>query len=225
MKGMGMVVTRKFNDKIYLRKDRRMKHSRTLILLAMSLLIMIGSIAEAGSIKGNVTYKKKKYLKHTVVYIDSVAGKFSPPKEAIVMNQENLVFSPKILPILAGTTVDFLNNDEVAHNVFTPDKSADKFNLGTWPKGEKRSYTFDKKCESTCEAVMLCNVHPEMEAFVVILQNPYFVVVDKDGSFEIKDIPKGDYNLKVWHPKLKSDSQEVSVVVEGMTEVTIALKK
>ncbi len=186
---------------------------------------MMGSIAQAGSIKGKVTYKKKKYLKTTVVYIDSVAGEFSPPKEHLLMNQENLVFSPKVLPLLVGTTVDFYNSDEVAHNVFTPDKSADKFNLGTWPKGEIRSYTFDKKCENTCDAVMLCNVHPEMEAFVVILQNPYFATVDKDGNFEIEDLPEGKYTLSVWHPKLKSESQEVSVVDEGMTEVTFSLKK
>ena len=151
------------------------------------------------------------------------------------MDQLNLVFVPFMLPVTLGTTVDFLNGDSVLHNVFTPDTKADKFNLGTWPKGEMRPYTF-KKLGS---AVILCNVHPEMEAYVVALPNPYFAVTDVDGKFTIpgKPNPKlerdkrpappelaaGTYILHAWHPKGKLYTQQVTVPEKGAATVEITL--
>ena len=61
----------------------------------------------------------------------------SPPRRPTPLDQRNLVFEPHVLPVLVGTTVDFLNSDAVQHNVFSPDACADKFNLGTWPKGQR----------------------------------------------------------------------------------------
>jgi plastocyanin len=194
----------------------------------VSLLVLFGllaSVAGAGSITGKVTAKKKKYLPHAVVYIDSVKGDFKPPEEHLVMDQKNMVFHPHILPVLAGTTVDFLNSDDVGHNVFSPDKSADKFNLGTWPKGEVRPFTFEKRCDKVCDAVMLCNVHPEMEAFVVIMQNPYYSTTDEEGNFTIENVPAGEYAVSVWHPKRKAGSIEVVVADSGSVSVEFALKK
>ena len=130
------------------------------------------------------------------------------PKEHAKIDQANLVFSPHVLPVLVGTTVDFLNSDAVLHNVFSPDSCADKFNLGTWPKGEIRSYTFKKECVS---ATLLCKVHPEMEAFVVAVPTPYFAVTKPDGSFHIANVPDGAYTVKVWHPKLKATQKAVTV--------------
>lgn len=186
---------------------------------------LLTSVVSAGSITGKVTSKKSKYLPHTVVYVDSVKGEFTAPKEHLVMDQKNLVFIPHVLPVLVGTTVDFLNSDDVAHNVFTPDKSGDKFNLGTWPKGKTKSYTFEKRCAKTCDAVMLCNVHPEMEAFVIMMLNPYFTTVDKEGDFTIKDVPAGKYTLQVWHPKRKAEAQEIVVPDSGSVEVKFLLTK
>lgn len=202
-----------------------MKFIKVTFVLTVILCFCSGQNIFAGNIKGKVTSKKAKYLPNTVIYIDSLVGKFTPPKEHILMDQKNLSFIPHVLPILAGTTVDFQNSDDVAHNVFTPDKSADKFNLGTWPKGKSKSYTFEKRCDKVCDAVMLCNVHPEMEAFVVIMQNPYYATVDKEGNFEISDVPAGTYTLKVWHPKRKAEAQEVVVPKEGNVKVKFALKK
>lgn len=192
------------------------------------LLVLFGLLAgvvDAGSITGKVTAKKKKYLPHAVVYIDSVKGDFEIPKEHPVMDQKNMVFHPHVMPVLAGTTIDFLNSDDVAHNVFSPDKSADKFNLGTWPKGEVRSFTFEKRCDKVCDAVMLCNVHPEMEAFVLVMQNPYFSTTDEEGKFTIKNVPAGEYTVSVWHPKRKAESMVVVVPANESVSMEIALKK
>ena len=128
------------------------------------------------------------------------------------MDQANLVFVPHVLPIQVGTTVEFKNSDAVLHNVFSADACADKFNLGTWPKGQSKSYTFKKECAVT----LLCKVHPEMEAFVVAVPTPWFALTRADGSFRIADVPDGAYTVKVWHPKLKG--AEKAVKVAGATQ-------
>jgi plastocyanin len=162
----------------------------------------------AGEIHGKLTCKGAKDCADAVVYVAAIPGKTFPAPEAHAkMNQLNMTFVPRVLPVLVGTTVDFLNSDAVLHNVFTPDVCADKFNLGTWPKGQSKSYTFKKECGAT----LLCKVHPEMEAFVVAVPTPYFAVAKADGSYQIADAPDGAATLKVWHPKLKAAPKPVTV--------------
>jgi plastocyanin len=174
----------------------------------------------AGDLHGKVVCKGAKDCADAVVYVASIAGKtFPPPKEHARMDQKNLVFVPHILPVLAGSTVDFLNSDAVLHNVYTPDACADKFNLGTWPQGESKSYTFKKECGS----MLLCRVHPEMEAFVVAVPTPYFGLAQADGSYRIADVPDGSYTVKVWHPKLKAAGKPVTVA--GATEANLEIAK
>ena len=135
------------------------------------------------------------------------------------MDQKNMTFVPHVLPILEGTTVDFLNSDALLHNVFSPDACADRFNLGTWPQGQVKSFTFKKECF----AALLCKVHPEMEGFVAALPTPYFAVTAADGSYHIKDVPDGAYTVKVWHPKLKAATK--AVTVKGATEANFEISK
>jgi len=192
-----------------------------LTFAAAALLWCAGSVS-AGTIKGKVTVKGARDARNVLVYIDEVKGEFKAPKEHVVMDQKDLTFVPHVLPILKGTTVDFRNDDDVLHNVFSPDKCADKFNLGTWPKGEVRSYQFKKK---GCVSVMLCNVHPEMEAWVISLQNPFYFKTDKDGVFTIEGVPAGKYTLKVWHQKLKGKDQVVEVPEKGAVTVDFKMHR
>jgi plastocyanin len=166
----------------------------------------------AGEIRGKVACEGLSDSGNAVVYVGKIAGKtFAPPKEHVTIDQANRVFQPHVLPVLVGTTVDFLNSDPYGHNVFSPDACAEKFNLGTFPKGERKSHTFKKECF----AALLCIVHPEMEGFVAALPTPYFAVTNADGSYVIKDVPDGSYTVKVWHPKLKA--AEKAVTVQGTT--------
>lgn len=174
-----------------------------------------------GVIKGKVTAKVSKYKRDTVVYIERVEGSFPPPEEHAKMDQIELVFIPHVLVVLKGTTVDYNNNDDIAHNVFSPDDVADKMNLGTWLSGEVRPYTFNK----LGDAVMLCNVHPEMEAFVVVLQNPYFAKTDKGGNYIIENVPPGDYTLKVWNQKYKTKEKKIDIKEGDTIEVDFKLKR
>lgn len=202
-----------------------MKFTKMIMSLTIFLLAGLSLQVAAGTISGKVESKKKKYLPNTVIYLDSVKGDFTAPEEPALIDQRGMKFHPHVLPILAGTKVEFLNSDEVAHNVFSPDASADKMNLGTWPKGQKKSFTFEGNCEKTCDAVLLCNVHPEMEAFVVIMQNPYFALADDSGLFSIENVPAGEYTVKVWNPKRAAPDVTVAVTDKGCAEVTFTLKK
>jgi len=198
------------------------RFSLTLTALIAASFLLVPEALTAGGIEGTVTVKGARDARDAVIYVDEIKGKvFEAPKEHAKMDQKNMAFIPHVLPVLAGTKVDFHNSDAVLHNVFTPDKVADKFNLGTWPQGQVKSYTF----KNVGSAVMLCNVHPEMEAFVVVLPTPYFAKTGPDGRFRIEGVPAGTYTVKVWHEKLKAQSASVAVPAEGTATVTFALSR
>lgn len=182
--------------------------------------LALATAGQAGTLTGTVKATGMRNNADAVVYVDAISGKtFPPPAKPVEIDQKDMAFVPHVLPVLVGTTVAFLNSDAFLHNVFTPDKCADKFNLGSWPQGETRSYTFERPCAAT----LLCNVHPEMEGFVVAVPTPYFAVTDEKGAFRIEGVPDGSYTVKVWHPRLKEASQAVTVA--GETTVSIALQK
>ena len=194
-----------------------------ILLLFVSLAFLPGPPApvlgaETGTIKGVLkTPWVKRY--EGLVYIEQVAGKgFPPPDKPVFMGQKDMVFKPHILPVLKGTKVDFTNNDSIIHNVFSPPGSAKRFNLGTYGVGVKKYETFNELGEIT----LLCNVHPEMLGFIIVLQNPYFGLTDKSGNFEIKDVPAGTYKLMAWHEKLQGASQQITV--EPGKTVTVEFK-
>lgn len=160
-----------------------------------------------------------------MVYIDRIPGAvFSPPAARPIVDQKNLMFVPHVLPVLVGTTVDFHNGEEpsggraINHNIFSPSSTA-RFDLGTYGYGLSRSVTFDKPGVVT----LLCNVHPEMCAYILVLETPYFTLTDREGSYRLEGVPPGRYVLKAWHPLLRPDSREV--VVSGEAGVTFDLKR
>ncbi len=200
-----------------------MNNFRVMVVALLAAFVLCApDEAVAGTINGKVTVKGVRSPRNVVVYIDALEGEFKPPAKPYVSDQKNMAFLPHVLPILAGATVDFLNSDSVLHNVLTTNECAEKFNLGTWGKGKFRSYTFKK---TDCKAVLLCNVHPEMEGWIVVLQNPYFFKTGKDGVFTIKDVPAGTYTLNVWHKKAKGPSQEVTVPQDGEISLDFKMKR
>ncbi len=183
--------------------------------------------AKAGTISGEVSVRGVRSPENVLVYLEKVEGDWKPPKEVSHMDQKKLLFIPRVLPIVKGTKVEFLNSDPVLHNVFWPkskDGSYKGRNLGTWGKGGKRDVTFDKEGS----VVLLCNVHPEMEAHIVVLQNPFFGLVDKDGSYEITGVPPGEYTLKTWYEnpkKLRPKSEKVTVKAGDTTQADFSLSR
>lgn len=189
------------------------------VLLLVLLTGAWCTAAWAGDISGKVTGMKG----HSVVYVDAIAGKtFPAPKDHLTMNQKGLLFVPHIMVVQQGATVDFLNSDTVQHNVYWTAISNDKkagHNMGTWPKGEKRPFTFDKPGA----VPLLCNVHPDMGAYIVVSPTPYFAETDDSGNYRIKDVPDGSYSLVVWHEGAKNQSK--SVTVSGATTADFTVTK
>jgi plastocyanin len=196
------------------------KEKSTMKLRACVLMTVVAALsitAWAGDIEGKVAGMKGK----SVVYVDAIAGKtFPAPKDHPVMDQKGLMFSPHIMIVQLGTTVEFLNSDSVQHNVFWTAIGGDKkagHNLGTWPKGERRSFTFDKPGV----VPVLCNVHPEMAGYIVVSPTPYFAETDDSGNYKIKDVPDGSYTVTVWHEGAKNQSKPVTVSGGGKADFTL----
>jgi plastocyanin len=194
--------------------------SRLGLWLLGVVTIFVGT-AHASTIEGRVSVRGVADSSNAIVYIDKIAGKrFAPPATAAVLDQINLKFIPHVLPILVGTRVAFPNSDAIRHNVFSPTANS-KFNLGTYPRGSTMYRVFDKPGAVT----LLCNVHAEMSAYVVVLETPYFAVTDKTGGFTLRDVPPGKYVLKTWHAKAKPATMEIEVSESGIRNITFELRK
>ena len=191
----------------------------------LNLVVFVAAGASlAGDIKGKVSVQGLKSAANIAVYVDTIPDKkFDAPSQHVVVDQKKMEFIPRVVAVLQGTTVDFTNSDPVGHNVYWPSISGNKkltHNLGTWPKGEKKSFQFN----DLGVAPLLCNVHPEMSGYVVVVATPYFAVTDKDGNFEIKNVPAGHYTLKTWSEDGKPATQSVDVTAAGAT-VDLTVKK
>lgn len=189
-----------------------------------SMTLALAGANWANEIKGKVSVQGIKSAENIAVYVDAIPDKkFDAPKEPVVVDQRKMAFIPHVVAVQQGTTVEFLNSDPVGHNVYWPSISGNKklsHNLGTWPKGEKKPFQFN----DLGTASLLCNVHPEMSGYVVVVPTPYFAVTDKDGNFEIKNIPAGKYTLKTWSEDGKPTSQAVDVSAATST-VELTVKK
>jgi plastocyanin len=195
------------------------------------LLLYLPGQAMAGKITGTVKVKGLRSPADILVYLVK-----APPvqedlsKTKFIMDQQNLTFNPHILPIPVGASVDFPNNDKVDHNIFSLSRTK-KFNLGSYKPGDSKTVLFDKP--GIVE--LRCDVHAEMAAYIMVLKNFYFAVTDDHGRFEIpdskhleqngikgmKDLPAGNYVLKIWHEKLKTQKQMVTIPKNGDVSVEI----
>jgi plastocyanin len=195
--------------KILRRKIMNKKSTRTITSsLLLGLLLSLVPALIAGTLEGTVSAKDKTKV---VIYVEGATG--ATPDGRVVMDQQNKLFIPYVLPVVKGTNVEFLNSDALQHNVFGV--GDDEFDLGNWTKGIKRKYTFNKPGE----VVILCNVHPEMEAYVLVLESPYFTQPNADGTFQIENVPAGSYTVRAWY-KGKTKKKKVTVPATG--SVTVA---
>ena len=200
---------------------KRMLFNTALVMVFLGLAVIGQKEAVAeGTITGSVDTKRVKYKKDVVVYLKNVPGTFKASEKPYVVDQQDLTFIPHVLPVLVGSKVNFKNSDNVNHNVFSPTECK-SFNLGTFGPGGYKTVTFDK----VCVVDLLCNVHSEMSAYVVVLDNPYFALTGADGSFTIDDVPAGTYEIAVWSEKLKAPAQSVTVTDGSSATVTFNLTR
>jgi len=187
-------------------------------LKATLLLTLACLVAQGGNLTGTVSGAKGI----SVVYVEAIPGKtFPPPAKPFDMDQKSLLFQPHILVAPVGSTVEFLNSDKVAHNIFWPSISANKklgHNLGTWPTGEKRAFKFD----TPGIVPLLCNVHPEMSGYVVVTPTPFYAETDASGNYKIANVPDGSYTVAAWHEGLKIQSKPVTIAGEAKLDFTLS---
>jgi plastocyanin len=160
------------------------------------------TLAPAVTVSGTVTAGGKP-LKDAVVWLE---GGAEPKGINASVEQKGKRFNPHVLVVPVGSTVDFPNRDDLFHNVFA-EYNAKKFDLGMYPKGQTRKVTFDKPGMVS----VLCNVHSNMSAFVMVVDSAYYAKTDSKGKFAIDRVPAGSYELEGWHESGKRAAQHLSV--------------
>jgi plastocyanin len=188
-----------------------------LAVVAIALEVVTGRAADNGSVTGSVTAKGLSTNADVVVSLEA-PGLSVKPSTPVDVDQRGQKFVPHVVPVVKGTTVRFLNSDPFAHNVFSPEG---KYDLGSWKQGETKSHVYDKVGVYT----QLCRIHPEMEAYVVVLDTPYFSKTDASGAFQINNVPPGRYTLVGWSEKLKQAKEPVTVEAGKPTSVHLTLSK
>jgi plastocyanin len=150
--------------------------------------------------------------RRSVVYLETAPrGAFELREGArAVMDQRDETFVPHVLAIVAGTTVDFPNNDRTYHNVFSLSKTR-SFDLGRYAAGHSKSIRFDRPGIVR----VFCDIHSHMSAFILVFAHRYFAVTDDDGRYRIENVPPGTYTVVAWNEAMPLDTRRVTVPDAG----------
>jgi plastocyanin len=173
--------------------------------------------AEPGTVKGTISAASGP-VADAVVLIDTPPEPIAANAPHAVIRQRDMKFSPHVLAVAAGTTVDFPNEDAVLHNVVSS-SPAKRFDLGMYAQGETKSVTFD----NPGVVAIQCHVHPQMSAFVVVNSSPHVAVTDARGNYTIGGVPAGRHPVRVWHETLAEHVTNVVVPAGGVQSLDVRL--
>jgi plastocyanin len=148
-------------------------------------------------------------LANVVVYVsDGLTTQNSqPPAQPVQLEQKGCQYKPHVLAMQAGQKLDVVNSDETTHNIHPTPNDNREWNM-TQPHGMPLEQTFARE---EVAIPVKCNVHPWMKGYIAVLKHPYFAVSDKNGNFEIKDLPPGTYTITAWQEKMPPQMQKVTV--------------
>jgi plastocyanin len=191
---------------------------RSALMLAV---LAVAAPAVAGTVKGRVELVEKGGRKATdlsdaVVYIDGAKTKPKPVKATVVMKGK--AFTPHLVVVPVGGSVEFPNEDPIFHNAFSV-SAENRFDLDLYKRPKTGVWTF----QHAGIARVYCNIHPQMSAIVVVRDNPYYAKANTDGSFVIEGVPAGKYTLTAWHERGNESSVEVNVPAEGEASAQLVL--
>lgn len=193
-------------------------------LAAVSLIVSLAGlanslqVAETGTLAGKVVVSKGKKDQNTVAYLKGITGTYPPPQKPALMDQKAKVFLPHLLSLQRGGKVQFKNNDPLNHNVHVYWGGRSMLNVSQPPNSST-----DFIPPRAGEYVILCNVHTEMSAFLLVLDHPFATEVTSN-EFKIDNIPAGTYSLvavRDVNGKLQEQESEVTIKAGETTQVTI----
>ncbi len=190
------------------------------IAIALSGLLAATAIGEAasGTLVGKLIVTKGDKSQNTVVYLKGVKGTYEPPQVPVLLDQQRKVFVPHLVPLQRGQAVRFKNSDPLTHNVHVYWERLSMLNQAQPPNS-----SFDWTPPRAGEYLILCNIHPEMMAAILVFNHPFFSDV-RSSEFKIDNIPQGTYTLVAVRDvrgKLKEQEMEVSVRAGETAVVTI----
>ena len=164
-----------------------------------------------------------KSLANVFVYVKDGLGNYvyDPPTDMPRINQENCRYHPHVFGMRVGQSLEIVNSDDTLHNIHAQPKGNTEFNNGQPIKGMKMTHTF------TSPEIMVpfkCDVHGWMNAYVGVLNHPYFAVTGKDGKFELKDLPPGTYTIEAWHEKSGTQETKVTIGPKESKDVAFTFK-
>ena len=218
--------------------------SATILLLALALQPAIGGTisgtvhaegrTDAAAEPSGGAYDSRRYkfaerinygeFQDFVVYIEgpsitnSAGTNLVATVETHRVTQRGAMFSPHVLPIQVGTSVEWPNNDDIYHNVFSMSETR-PFDLGLYVHPEVKRVVFDKPGRVD----VFCSIHSRMNCIVLVLDNPWYASVNSDGHYIIRNVPAGNYRLKAWHERLPPETKEITVTETGETKVDFTL--
>jgi plastocyanin len=161
-------------------------------------------------------------IRNVVVYLEGDSATLPASEDLIARRRHGSIaqhderFVPHVLAVMQGATVDFPNQDDVFHNVYSLSNAAGSggFDLGRYPKGASRSRTFPKPGTVS----VFCHIHTDMSATLLVLANPFFATPDESHHYAIEDVPEGDYTIVGWHEHIRAISRHIHVTA-GQTTV------
>jgi plastocyanin len=198
--------------------DKTARLAFIVLLLSSSCMTYAQGSDVVGNIHVNVSEipgnSKRISPANVVLWLTPLDASLSAPipKQHVRLVQKNKEFTPHLLVIPTGTSVDFPNLDPFFHNVFSLFNGR-RFDLGLYEAGSHRSVSFDREGVS----YIFCNIHTEMGAVVVSLRSPYYAVSSGDGSFIVHDVPPGRYRIQTWAEQLQPVSQNETELVVQVT--------
>jgi len=162
-------------------------------------------------------------LQNVFVYVKDGLGNrtFTAPTTPITLDQQGCRYRPHVFGIMVNQPLEIVNSDPTLHNIHATPKVNTEFNTGQPIKGMKTSHTF------TAKEVMMpfkCDVHGWMNAYLGILDHPYFAVSGADGKFEIANLPPGTYTIEAWHERAGTQTQMVTVGEKETKDVSFTFK-
>jgi plastocyanin len=185
------------------------------------VLVLAAANTTAGTVRGWVDLlekggKRAADVAEAVVWVEGPRVK--PPPSTAVIAMKGKAFTPRVAVVPVGGAVEFPNQDAIFHNVFSV-SGENRFDLDLYKKPKSGAWTF----RTPGLVRVFCNIHPQMSAYVLVRDNPFWARVGADGRFAIDGVPAGTWTVKAWHERGGEGSGVVAVPAEGAIDVTLTL--